>query len=146
MNFYNYGGYPNYAQIPPSIQPQYTPQMTQQAQQQQPATQPQVNLPTFNVRPVTSREKEIASQIDFFNQGTLMPNLAKGEIYLKRFNNQTGASDIFTFRAEQEQAAPDYASSKDIQELQEKISGLQSEIEKLKKRGKVVKGNDADAE
>ena len=75
-----------------------------------------------------------------------MPNLAKGEIYLKRFNNQTGASDIFTFRAEQEQAAPDYASSKDIQELQEKISGLQSEIEKLKKRGKVVKGNDADVE
>ena len=34
MNFYNYGGYPNYAQIPPSIQPQYAPQMTQQAQQQ----------------------------------------------------------------------------------------------------------------
>lgn len=66
MNFYNYGGYPNYAQIPPSIQPQYTPQMTQQAQQQQPATQPQVNLPTFNVRPVTSREEAIASQIDFF--------------------------------------------------------------------------------
>ena len=41
MNFYNYGGYPNYAQIPPSIQPQYAPQMTQQAQQQ-PSTQPQV--------------------------------------------------------------------------------------------------------
>ena len=145
MNLYGYGGYPNYAQISPSIQPQYAPQVTQQVQQQ-PSAQPQVNLPTFNVRPVTSREEAIASQIDFFNQGTLMPNLAKGEIYLKRFNNQTGASDIFTFRAEQEQAAPDYASSKDIQELQEKISGLQSEIEKLKKRGKVVKGNDADVE
>ena len=39
----------------------------------------------------------MAIQTDFFGPGILMPCLGQGVIWLKRFNNQTGASDLLEF-------------------------------------------------
>lgn len=59
------------------------------------------NAPTgqqgFTVRPVASREEAMAIQTDFFGPGILMPCLGQGTIWLKRFNQNTGASDLLEF-------------------------------------------------
>lgn len=91
--------------------------------------------PGFSCRPVTSREEATAVQVDFFGPGTIMPDLGHGIIYLKRFNSQTGACDIFEFAAQQtkEPEPIQYATKEDLQALRE-------EIEKLK--DKKVKKND----
>lgn len=91
----------------------------------------------FYVRPVTSREEAVASQVDFFGPGTIMPDLSHGVIYLKRFNPQSGASDFFAFTVEQpkEEAPVQYATKEDIE-------SIRAEIDQLK--GKRLKKNDAD--
>lgn len=67
----------------------YNPQI-QQPQPQQTAPQPQVQS-GFICRPVTSREEALATPCDFMAAGVIMPDMAHGMIYLKRFNSQTGA-------------------------------------------------------
>ena len=91
----------------------------------------------FYVRPVTSREEAVASQVDFFGPGTIMPDLSHGVIYLKRFNPQSGASDFFAFTVEQpkEEAPVQYATKEDVE-------SIRAEIDQLK--GKRLKKNDAD--
>ena len=66
----------------------YNPQI-QQSQPQQTAPQPQVQS-GFICRPVTSREEALATPCDFMAAGVIMPDMAHGMIYLKRFNSQTG--------------------------------------------------------
>lgn len=73
----------------------YNPQI-QQPQPQQTAPQPQVQS-GFICRPVTSREEALATPCDFMAAGVIMPDMAHGMIYLKRFNSQTGASDFADF-------------------------------------------------
>lgn len=93
-----------------------------------PQTQPQLpQMPqsVFNCRPVTSKEEAIAAQVDFFNSGTVMPDLAHGKIYLKRFNQQTGASDLmeFTYMApEAPKPEPEYATVEMLQELEKRLT------------------------
>ena len=91
----------------------YNPQI-QQAQPQQTAPQPQIQS-GFICRPVTSREEALATPCDFMAAGVIMPDMAHGMIYLKRFNSQTGASDFA-----------------DFDKLCAAFAALQSEVEKMK--------------
>lgn len=107
-------------------------------QQQAPQMSPQ---PMYQARPVTSREEALGQQVDFFGAGTLMPDLAHGIVYLKRFNQNTGGSDLFEFRLAQPEAQPE--QSNEIEQIRESIKRLEDELEKLKaSRAKVVKKND----
>ena len=102
----------------------YMPQQTfpppQSAPVQQPINNPQ---PMFNCRPVTSKEEAQAVQVDFFGPGTLMPELGHGVVYLKRFNQQTGACDIFEFTAHKpkEERPVQYATIDDLNALRDEI-------------------------
>lgn len=51
----------------------------------------------FLCRPVTGKEEALGVQAEYFSPGTLMPDLGHGVVYLKRFNQNTGASDFFEF-------------------------------------------------
>lgn len=114
--------------------PAYMPQMPVQAPQSVPQTQVVNNPQTgFNCRPVTSKEEAQAVQVDFFGPGTLMPDLGHGVVYLKRFNSQTGACDIFEFTAQQAKEEPvRYATINDLNALRDELLNAQ----------KVVKSND----
>ena len=89
--------YPGFAQFQPH-QTQIMPQMVNYtpAAQNAPAGQPGSSQ-GFVCRPVASREEAVAAQTDFFGPGILMPDLGHGMIYLKRFNQTTGASDLLEF-------------------------------------------------
>lgn len=114
--------------------PYYSPYY-QQPRQEYPPMAPQAipqgfppqtggNVQTgFACRPVTSKEEAAAIQVDFFGPGTVMPDLAHGVIYLKRFNQQTGACDIYEFfAAQQRQEEPvKYATMEDLQALREEL-------------------------
>jgi hypothetical protein len=112
----------------------YNPQI-QQAQPQQTAPQPQVQS-GFICRPVTSREEALATPCDFMAAGVIMPDMAHGMIYLKRFNSQTGASDFADF-AYTPPTAPakdtaDYTPRADFDKLCAAFAALQTEVEKMK--------------
>lgn len=91
-----------------------------------PQTQiPQTPQNVFSCRPVTSKEEAIASQIDFFNSGTLLPDIAHGKVYLKRFNQQTGASDFleFTYQPPEEpKPSPQYATIEMLEDLEKRLT------------------------
>lgn len=69
-------------------------------QQAQQAIQPQQSAQTggYVCRPVTCREEAVAAQVDYFSAGIVMPDLAHGAIYLKRFDPNTGASNFLDFK------------------------------------------------
>lgn len=124
----------------PPYYPQYNPMPygREQYPTQMPAQAPQTPTPPsgFICRPVTSREEAVAVQVDFLGPGTVMPDLGHGMIYLKRFNAQTGASDLleFVYSPPREEAPTRYATVEDI-------DALRAEIEALKPK-KAVKKND----
>ena len=137
MNYPFYNPYPVNAYG--TAQPRFdqmgaNPPQPQNAPQPQQAQQPAA----FITRPVTSREEAVAIPVDFMAAGTLMPDLGHGMIHLKRFNQNTGASDFFTFVLDQPkaEAAPQWATKEDVE-------SLRAEIEALKPR-KAAKKNDAD--
>lgn len=86
----------------------------------QPAAPAAPTAASFACRPVTSREEAVAAQVDFFGPGTLMPDLGHGVIYLKRFNQQTGACDLVEFTV-QENREVRYATAEDLAALKEEI-------------------------
>ena len=123
MNYGGYGGYQPY-QYPTAL-PQQPVQTTQFAQQQ-----------GYGCRAVTSREEALGVQVDFFSPGTVMPDLGHGVIYLKRFNQSTGVSDLFEFRyaePQQEQEQPD-----ELRELREAVRRLENEVAGLKRAAEVA--------
>ena len=133
-------GYPQQPQFPPVWQSQ-RPDMVQgypQPQQMAPAP-PQSQQQAFATRPVTSREEAVAVQVDFMGAGTLMPDLSHGAIYLKRFNQETGACDFLTFTAEQtkmENPTPtEYATKADLLEMRQVIEGLAGDLDRLRTKG-----------
>lgn len=98
-NTYNYQPYTSgYNTINP-MQPMQQPQPMQQAQ-----------TGGFVCRPVTCREEAVAAQVDFFSAGLVMPDLARGVIYVKRFNQNTGASDFGEFKYVAPQVQPEAAA------------------------------------
>lgn len=110
MSFYpSAPAYGNYNQISPyGIQYAQTPQQQPQG---------------FAVRAVTGREEAVAAQVDFGGMGTIMPDLGHGVIYLKRFNSNTGSCDIFEFKAaaQEQAAAPQYATLDDLNALRDEL-------------------------
>ena len=144
-----YGNYmPNYYQ-PMQNQPimnqpvqnvQQVPQTNQAASVQQSAQS------NFFCRPVASKEEALAVPVDFMGQPMFFPDLAHSVIYMKRFNTNTGAADLFEFHGQQEQTpAPSFAPLDEFNAMKDTIDQLKAEIEKLKKpANRTVKKNDAD--
>ena len=140
--------YPTYQYQPPyqyqPVQPLAQPlaQQTMNQMQQAPMAQQPVQPTGFGVRAVTSREEALGVQVDFFSPGTVMPDLAHQTIYLKRFNQNTGASDLYEFRLT-EPARPEEHQQNELEEIKAQIQQLQEELERLKtSKTKVVKKND----
>lgn len=100
-------GYPNYG---------YNPMQTYMPQQQ--------SAPAFACHPVGSKEEAIAAQTDYFSAGLVMPDLSHGTIYLKRFNQQTGASDFFEFKLAQPEAKSEaqYVTVAEFEKFQKELS------------------------
>lgn len=120
-------------------QPYYPTALPQQTMQ--PMQQPQAPQSGYSTRPVTSREEALGAQVDFFGPGMLMPDLAHGIVYLKRFNQNTGASDLFEFRVVQPEAQTEQPD--ELEQIRESIKRLEDELEKMKtSKAKVVKKND----
>ena len=119
---------------------QYQPYQYPTALPQQPA-QPMQPQPMYQARPVTSREEALGQQVDFFGAGTLMPDLAHGVVYLKRFNQNTGGSDLFEFRLSKQEAQPEQPN--ELDEIRASIKKLEDEVAQIRtSRAKVVKKND----
>lgn len=110
---YSFGGYQPPQNFYQPQAPGYAPQI------QQPPQQPMQAAPGYACRPVTSREEALGVQVDFFGAGTLMPDLAHGVIYLKRFNQQTGSCDLIEFsaRVEKPEEPVRYATIDDLNAL-----------------------------
>ncbi len=91
---------------------------------QQPIQQPQQIAPGYVCKPVTSREEAIATSTDYFSLGVVMPDIGHGMIYLKRFNQQTGASDFFDFKLFTPEQAPavEYATKADLDALRAELT------------------------
>lgn len=108
MNYPNYGYNPAFgAQRPPAAFWGAPPPVPAYAQQSAPAPQNGQASALFAVQPVTSREEALAVIADPMSAGVLLPDLAHGVIYVKRFNPNTGASDFGEFLlAQPRQAAP----------------------------------------
>lgn len=80
--------------------------------------------PGYVCKPVTSREEAIATSTDYFSLGVVMPDIGHGMIYLKRFNQQTGASDFFDFKLFTPEQAPtvEYATKADLDALRAELT------------------------
>lgn len=105
----------------------YMPQTQNPPQSQQAAPQQ-----GFSVRPVASREEAMAVQTDFFGPGILMPCLGQGVIFLKRFNQNTGASDLLEFvyappQPKQEQAV-EFVPMDLFRDLTKKVEQLEKGV------------------
>ena len=86
--------------------------------------QMQQATPGYVCKPVTSREEAIATSTDYFSLGVVMPDIGHGMIYLKRFNQQTGASDFFDFKLFTPEQAPavEYATKADLDALRAELT------------------------
>lgn len=152
-----YGGY-NYQQgfapyIPPRFDAPQTPQNAPGASQAAGGVSaPPGSQAGFLCRPVTSREEALAVQADYFSPGTLMPDLGHGVVYLKRFNPNTGASDIFEFALVQERTVEKADTAETVppailetinsqlDNLIERMDALAGKIEQAKAKPAAKKG------
>lgn len=152
--------YPMY-QPPRFDQPQFAPQNAPQNAAQ--SVLPQGNINTqpqaqtgFLCRPVTSKEEALAVQVDYLSAGTIMPDLGHGMMYLKRFDSNTGLSNMFEFalvqpqsnESQQEQtpiSMPDYSDTfrvfgEQLGSVSDRIDELALKLDQLKAKQPVVKG------
>lgn len=144
---YNYG----YSGFNPSFNPYQGQQMVpvqQPAQMTMPplqsAVQPQqVPQGLSNAsRPVSNREEAVSTPADFSGALMVFPDLSNNRVYLKRWNMQTGSADFGEFapvipaaNEPQQKEVIAFANLDDFQRLQETVTNLQKEIERLKKPG-----------
>ena len=94
--------------------------------------------------------------VDFMGAPMFFPDLAHNVVYMKRFNTNTGAADVFEFHGQQqakeqqaENPAPAFAPLDEFMDMKDTINNLKDEIERLKKPtsgGKAGKKNDASDE
>lgn len=140
MNYFNYGYNPGFApQRPagafygaPAPVPAFQPASAPAPQNGQAAA-------LFAVQPVTSREEAVAVIADPLSAGVLLPDLAHGVIYVKRFNPNTGASDFGEFQLVQPQTAPveksvetsEYVTRRDFEDA---LAQLRAELTPRAKR------------
>lgn len=129
QNTYLYGGQPQTGFYQPS-QTMNSNQFGYQPQTAQTAFQPPVQS-GYITRPVTGREEALGVQVDFFGPGTIMPDLGHGVIYLKRFNQNTGASDLLEFAYQPPQAAqpePQYVTVEMFRELEAQVAAMRKPV------------------
>lgn len=118
---------------------QPTPQMMAQqayAQQMQGMAQQQMQAPPrVGVQLVTNRDEATTAQIPFdANIINVFVNMAAGEVYIKRFNPNTGGALFDEFihvqkaqqmaQAKQEEPAPQFATIEMVQTLDSRVSEL----------------------
>lgn len=133
---FNYNPYSGYNPMMPYMPQNNQPIMPAQMPAQASSTAGNINTQPlqqngFICRPVTSRLEAEAVQVDFLGPGTIMPDLAHGTIYLKRFNSNTGASDFIVFEVQQpapEPAPVQYATLDDIKSIRTEIEALKKGV------------------
>ena len=110
------------------------------AQQSAPAPQNGQISPGFCVQSVTGREEALAVIADPMSAGVLLPDLAHGVIYLKRFNPNTGTSDFLEFSYVQPVQAvettvekSDFITRKDFEDA---LAQLRAELSAKPAKGK----------
>ena len=149
---YNYPAYGNYNPVTPFVPAQQNFTPMQAPQQPVQPVQPQGNgntQPAFFCRPVASREEALGVPVDFMGAPMFFPDLAHNVIYMKRFNTNTGAADVFEFHSQQTKEQPinpaaAFAPLDEFMDMKNTIDQLKDEIERLKKpAGRTVKKNDA---
>ena len=127
-----FGG--GYGQPTPQM---YAQQAAQQAymqqaqgfgQMQQPV---QMQQPNVTVRLVTNYNEADAAQIAFDNTINLFVNMAAGEIYVKRFNPNTGLAPIAVYRQDPPQAAQEAAKPQTEYATVEMVAALESRVSEL---------------
>lgn len=160
---YNYPPYNPYNQM--QMQQLYQNQMMMQPPAQMPQapvqsvqTAPQTAQGiSASSRPVTNREEAVSTPADFGGALMLFPDITHNRVYLKRWNVQTGNADFVEYapvipanaEPQTEQSAVAFASLQDFQDLQETVTNLQEEIDRMKRptqNGKVGKKNDSSDE
>jgi hypothetical protein len=128
---------------------QPAPQMyAQQAYAQQMMAQPvpQQMQPRVSVQMVTNRDEATTAQIPFdTNIINVFVNMSAGEIYMKRFNPNTGGALFDEFihaqkaqqmaQKQQEEPAPQYATVEMVQALDSRVSELADAITAKRARG-----------
>lgn len=129
---------------------QPTPQMYAQqayAQQMQGMGQamPQQAQPQVITRMVTSRDEATTAQIQFdANVINVFLNLGAGEVYIKRFNPNTGGaifddflhpSKLQQMAQQQTKPAPEYATVEMVAALEAKVGELAEAMSAKRKRG-----------
>lgn len=147
-----YGGYGVPIQMNQPMYQQTNQQMymnPQQSQIQQIATQNQQmqqQIPV-TVRFVTKYNEADAAQIAFDNTINLFINLASGEIYMKRFDMNSGQAPVVTYRQERPKAAQDeseqqiqYATVEMVAKIENRLNELADAINT--KRLRVVKSDE----
>lgn len=159
--------YPYYAPYNyPTYQPtridqqQYIPQNGPQNAAQSVLPQGNINQTQvqtgFLCRPVTSKEEALAVQVDYLSAGTIMPDLGHGMMYLKRFDSNTGLSNMFEFALVQPQsnenpqeqtsvAIPDYSDTfrifgEKLGSVSDRIDELAWKLDQLKAKQPIQKG------
>ena len=129
MNYppFNYQGYQNpYAQYQQPLQ-----QMSQA--QAQPAN-------SYTCKPVTSREEALGMVTNFTSAGDIMPDLAHGVIYLKRFNPNNGTSEFMEFQYAPPQAPQKPQEYATVQMLNDALEEMRNDIAALSKPRAAKKG------
>lgn len=147
-----YGGYGVPIQMNQPMYQQTNQQMymnPQQSQIQQIATQNQQmqqQIPV-TVRFVTKYNEADAAQIAFDNTINLFINLASGEIYMKRFDMNSGQAPVVTYRQDRPKAAQDeseqqiqYATVEMVAKIENRLNELADAINT--KRLRVVKSDE----
>ena len=121
--------YPQYGMMPQQPMPQqqmFTP----------PAPPQMPQAPSYTCKPVTSREEAIATATNYLGLGDIMPDLAHGVIYLKRFNRDTGVSDFLEFRYSPDAQKPAQAEYVTRTAFDEAMASITDELNAIKKRGR----------
>lgn len=147
-----YGGYGVPIQMNQPMYQQTNQQMymsPQQSQMQQIAAQNQQmqqQIPV-TVRFVTKYNEADAAQIAFDNTINLFINLASGEIYMKRFDMNSGQAPVVTYRQDRPKAAQDeseqqiqYATVEMVAKIENRLNELADAINT--KRLRVVKSDE----
>ena len=125
------------AYYPPALggyqppQMQFAPQMGNYSPMAQNApTGQQTAQQGFSVHPVARREEAMAVQTDFFGPGILMPCLGQGTIWLKRFNANTGASDLleFVYAPPRQEPTGEFVPMDLFRQLAEKVNQLEKGV------------------
>lgn len=154
-----WGGYPGAQpgyfaapQFAPIYQPAQTmqamPAMQSQPMQQAPALPPQQpqaaqqRTQPATVRIVANREEAMAAQIPFDATVNVFVNANAREVYVKRFNMQTGNADFDDYYRGPNQSAqqtqpqpgkqPEWATASALEETRAKLEAMAQEIEALR--------------